>query len=152
MKLVLFACLHNAGRSQMAEAFFNAAADPRKARAISGGTEPRPRIHTAVVEAMREVGIDIVRRHPVAVTPQVTMDADLLVTMGTNCERVCPLVPMLRRHTWDVEDPTGLPIERVRTIRDEVRDRVSELIRIRGWRDEQQRDARAAFPGSPPHR
>jgi arsenate reductase (thioredoxin) len=126
MKTVLFACVHNAGRSQMAAAWFSTLADPSKARAISAGTEPGPRVHPEVVEAMREVGVDLAAASPQKLTPELAQEAQVLVTMG--CGDRCPYVPGLRIEDWPLEDPKGKPIERVREIRDEIRDRVADLI------------------------
>jgi arsenate reductase (thioredoxin) len=131
MKTVLFACVHNAGRSQMAAAFFNAGADPSKARALSAGTEPDARVHPEVVEVMREVGFDLSSRHPARLTEGLAREASLLVTMG--CGEACPLVPGLERQDWPLQDPLRQPRERVREIRDEVRRRVDELLRINAW-------------------
>jgi arsenate reductase len=123
---VLFACIHNAGRSQMAAAWFNALSDPAKARAISAGMEPGSRVHPEVVEVMREVGIDLSHVRPQLLSDELASGATLLVTMG--CGEVCPVVPGLHRVDWPLEDPKGKSIERVRAIRDEVRERVVALI------------------------
>ena len=131
MKTVLFACVHNAGRSQMAAAFFNAAADPSKARALSAGTEPDARVHPEVVEVMREVGFDLSSRCPARLTEGLAREASLLVTMG--CGEACPLVPGLERQDWPLQDPLRQPREGVREIRDEIRRRVDELLRINAW-------------------
>jgi arsenate reductase (thioredoxin) len=131
MNTVIFACVHNAGRSQMATAWFNALADATKARAISAGTEPGAHVHPEVLEAMREVGIDLSDRKPQKLTDDLTRGAHILVTMG--CGEQCPVVPGLRRDDWPLEDPKGKPIERVRKIRDEVRARVSALLAREGW-------------------
>jgi len=128
---VLFACIHNAGRSQMAAAWFNALSDPTEAHAISAGTEPGARVHPEVVEAMREVGIDLSSAVPQRLTDALAQSAKLLVTMG--CGEACPAVPWLRRLDWALEDPKGKPIARVREIRDEVRRRVGYLIAAEGW-------------------
>jgi len=128
---VLFACVHNAGRSQMAAAFFNARADPSKARAISAGTEPGAAVHPEVVDAMREVGIDLSAARPRRLTPELASQASLLVTTG--CGEACPFVPGLQRDDRDLPDPKGLPRTRVGAIRDEVRGRVERLIVARGW-------------------
>jgi len=130
--IVLFACVHNAGRSQMAAAFFNALADPAKARAISAGTAPALRVHADVVTAMHEVGIEVGDAVPRLLTREVAARAGLLVTMG--CGEQCPFVPGLRRDDWSIADPKGQPPERVREIRDEVRQRVERLIAVEGWR------------------
>jgi arsenate reductase len=126
METVIFACVHNAGRSQMAAAFFNALADPARARAISAGTRPASRVHPEVVEVMREIGIDLSGAAPQLLTHELAERAQLLVTMG--CEEDCPVVPGLRREDWPLADPKGQPIERVRAIRDEIRDRVAALL------------------------
>jgi arsenate reductase (thioredoxin) len=131
MKTVIFACIHNAGRSQMAAAWFNALADATKARAVSAGTEPGPRVHPEVLEAMREVGIDLADRKPQKLTDDLARGAQMLVTMG--CGEQCPVFPGLKRDDWPLEDPKGKPIERVREIRDDVRQRVAELLRAEGW-------------------
>lgn len=131
MTTVLFACVHNAGRSQMAAAWFNELADPRKARAISAGTDPGPRVHPEVITAMREVGVDLVSAATAKLTPELAQQAQLLVTMG--CGDECPYVPGAKRDDWPLEDPKGKPIERVREIRDEIRDRVQALIEYEGW-------------------
>ncbi|MFT3766407.1 MAG: arsenic resistance N-acetyltransferase ArsN2 [Minicystis sp.] len=131
MITVLFACIHNAGRSQMAAAWFNALSDPAKARAVSAGTAPGPRVHPEVLEAMREVGIDLASVKPQMLTDELAGGAALLVTMG--CGEACPVVPGLRRTDWPLEDPKGKPIERVREIREEVRGLVAALIAAEGW-------------------
>ena len=127
MKTVLFACLHNAGRSQMAAAFFNALADPARARAISAGTTPGERVHREVVEVMREAGFDLAGVKPQKLTGTLARGASVLVTMG--CGDECPLVPGARVEDWPLPDPKDQPLEKVRTIRDEIRARVLELIR-----------------------
>jgi arsenate reductase (thioredoxin) len=131
MKTVLFACVHNAGRSQMAAAWFNALADNDRARAISAGTEPGTRVHPEVLRAMQEVGIELEGVAPQKLTDALAQTASILVTMG--CAEACPVVPGLRRMDWPLEDPKGRPIERVREIRDEVRVRITELLQTEGW-------------------
>ncbi|WP_437984405.1 low molecular weight phosphatase family protein [Sorangium sp. So ce117] len=130
-KLILFACIHNAGRSQMAAAWFNALVNPSKARAISAGTEPGSRVHPEVREVMHQVGIDLSGSTPQKLTHALAADAHLLITMG--CGEACPAVPGLRRDDWPLEDPKGKPLERVRAIRDEVKARVEALIAAEGW-------------------
>jgi arsenate reductase len=132
MKTVLFACVHNAGRSQMAAAWFNVLADPAKASAVSAGTEPGAHVHPEVVTAMREVGIDLQGAVPRKLTDELARTASLLVTMG--CGEACPVVPGLRRADWPLEDPKDKPIEQVRAIRDEVKGRVTALLEAEGWR------------------
>lgn len=126
MKTVLFACIHNAGRSQMAAAWFNALADRTVAQAVSAGTEPGARVHPEVVAAMREVGIELEGQKPQKLTDELAKHAAILVTMG--CGEACPYVPGLRRLDWPLEDPKGKPLERVREIRDEVRAHVLKLL------------------------
>lgn len=126
MKTVLFACVHNAGRSQMAAALFNLLADPARARAISAGTQPGDRVHPGVVEAMRELGVDLSSARPRLLTDDLAREADVLITMG--CGEACPHVPGLARADWPLPDPKGQPPERVREIRDEIRARVAELV------------------------
>ena len=126
MTTVIFACVHNAGRSQMAAAFFNALADPEQARAVSAGTQPGDRVHPEVMEAMREVGIDLIAARPRKLTDEMAQQAQWLITMG--CGDQCPFVPGLKREDWPLEDPKGKSPQRVREIRDEVRARVEALI------------------------
>jgi arsenate reductase (thioredoxin) len=132
MKTVLFACVHNAGRSQIAAAWFNALADPEKARGISAGTDPGARVHPEVVEVMKEVGIDLSNETPKFLSGELARSAGLLITMG--CGETCPAVPGLERTDWPLEDPKGKPIERVREIRDDIRERVARLLAISGWK------------------
>ena len=132
MGLVIFACVHSAGRSQMAAAFFNAVTDPARVRAVSAGTEPAARVHPEVVAVMREVGIDMSAARPQLLSDELARGAELLVTMG--CGEVCPVVPGLRRLDWDLADPKGQPLGRVCEIRDEIRERVEALTRAKGWR------------------
>ena len=131
MKTVLFACVHNAGRSQMAAAWFNQLADPSKARAVSAGTNPGPNVHPEVVTAMREIGADLAGASTTKLTPELAQRAQVLVTMG--CGDECPYVPGAKREDWPLEDPKGKPLEHVRQIRDEIRDRVQKLIDAEGW-------------------
>lgn len=126
MKTVLFACVHNAGRSQMASAFFNAAVDSALLRGISAGTEPGLHVHPEVVAVMKEVGIDLSEVKPQMITPPLAGAVDYLVTMG--CGAVCPVIPQVRREDWPLEDPKGKPAPRVREIRDEIRNRVDALV------------------------
>ena len=132
MKTVIFACVHNAGRSQMAAAFFNALADPAQARALSAGTQPGAAVHPEVLAAMREAGLDLSAARPQRLTQSLAEGADLLITMG--CGDACPVVPGLAREDWPLEDPKGKAVARVREIREEVRGRVLALLDARGWR------------------
>jgi arsenate reductase len=128
--VVLFACVHNAGRSQMAAAWLRQLGSPR-VRALSAGTQPGVRVHPEVVAAMNEVGIDLAQGTPRFLSEELARSASLLVTMG--CEEACPVVPGLAREDWPLEDPKGKPIARVREIRDEIRARVVNLLERRGW-------------------
>lgn len=130
MKTYLFACVHNAGRSQMAAAWLAALADPAKARAASAGTEPGPHVHPEVLSAMREVGVDLATARPTKLTAEVAAGATLLVTMG--CGEKCPYVPGLKVEDWPFEDPKGKPVERVREIRDAIKAKVADLVRREG--------------------
>jgi len=128
---VIFACVHNAGRSQMAAAFFNAVADPEVARAISAGTAPGERVHPVVVEAMREVGIDLGGARPQRLTDEVAEGAQALITMG--CGEACPAVAGVLREDWPLEDPKGQALARVREIRGEIERRVRVFVGQNGW-------------------
>lgn len=116
----------------MAAAWFNALADKTKAQAISAGTEPGARVHPEVLQAMREVGIDLEGVAPRKLTDELAKDSAILITMG--CGEQCPHVPGLRRMDWPLEDPKGKPVERVREIREEVKTRVLELLASEHWR------------------
>jgi arsenate reductase len=128
---VLFACVHNAGRSQIAAAWFNKMCDRTKARAISAGTQPGERVHPEVVQVMSEEGIDLTGVKPQFLSEDLARQATLLVTMG--CGDACPFVPGLQKLDWPLQDPKGQPIEIVRNIRDEIRARVIELAQKRNW-------------------
>ena len=130
VQTVIFACVHNAGRSQMAAAFFNRLANPIKAQGISAGTEPGLRVHPEVLEVMKEVGIDLSEAKPRKLTDELARGAQLLITMG--CGDKCPYVPGLRRDDWPLQDPKGLPMEDVRRIRDEIKSRVETLLASEG--------------------
>lgn len=131
MDTVLFACVHNAGRSQMAAAWFNKMCDRTKARAISAGTQPGERVHPEVVQVMREEGIDLTGVKPQFLSEELARQGTLLITMG--CGDACPYVPGLKKLDWPLPDPKGQPIESVRTIRDEIRHRVADLAAERNW-------------------
>jgi arsenate reductase (thioredoxin) len=131
MKTVLFACVHNAGRSQMAAAWFNRLVDSEKARAISAGTQPGTRVHPEVVDAMLEVGLDLATVTPQKLTDDLARQAQRLITMG--CGDECPFVPGLTRDDWPLDDPKGKSLDEVRRIRDEIRDRVRTLIEREAW-------------------
>ena len=131
MKTVLFACVRNAGRSQMAAAWFNRFAIPSEARAISAGTDPADGLHPEVLEAMWELGMDLSRVTPRLLTRELVENVGLVVTMG--CGDACPTVPGLRRLDWELEDPAGKPLEAVRALRDDIRTRVRALVHDEGW-------------------
>lgn len=126
MKTVLFVCVHNSGRSQMAEAFFNSMAGG-KARAYSAGTQPSDKVNPVVVAAMKEIGIDVSGNKPKALTMDMLEKADKVITMGCGAEAVCP-ARFVEMEDWALEDPTGKPIEQVRKIRDEIKTRVTGLL------------------------
>jgi arsenate reductase len=131
MLKVIFACVHNAGRSQMAAAFFNQLADRTKAEAVSAGTEPGLRVHPEVLAVMQEVGIDLTGARPQKLTEELASDADLLITMG--CGDKCPYVPGLRRDDWPLSDPKGRPLDEVRAVCDDIGARVSALLKSEGF-------------------
>jgi arsenate reductase len=126
MRTFIFACVHNAGRSQMSAAFFNQLADPELARGVSAGTRPAKHVHPVVVEAMREVGIELSDAKPQKLTTELAQNADMLVTMG--CGDECPYIPGLRRDDWPLPDPKDQGIESVRQTRDEIKRRVLQLL------------------------
>ena len=132
MTTVLFACVHNAGRSQMAAALFNQIADPGKARAISAGTDPGPRVHPEVLIVMAERGVDLNDAIPMRLTGDLAQEAQWLITMG--CGDRCPFVPGARTEDWPLDDPRGRPLEEVRGIRDDIARRVAALVDAHAWR------------------
>lgn len=127
MKTYLFACVHNAGRSQIAASLFNHYADKTKCRAISAGTRPVENVHPEVIQVMHEIGIDLSHVRPQKLTDTLTQQASVLVTMG--CGEACPLVPGVRVVDWPLNDPKGQSIAAVRAIRDDIHERVMQLIR-----------------------
>ncbi|MGE0360625.1 MAG: arsenate reductase ArsC [Vicinamibacterales bacterium] len=131
MALVVFACVQNAGRSQMAAALFNAAADPARARAISAGTAPATRVHPEVVQVMAELGLDVSAASPQRLTAELAAGASHLVTMG--CGDACPYIPGAVRDDWPLPDPHGRSLDEVRAIRDQVGRRVAALVAANGW-------------------
>jgi arsenate reductase (thioredoxin) len=122
---VLYVCLHNAGRSQMA-AGFTAALGGDDVRVLSAGSEPAGRLNPVAVQAMAEVGIDIAGKQPQVLTTEDVRASDVVITMG--CGDACPIFPGKRYEDWELTDPAGLPIEQVRPIRDEIERRVRELL------------------------
>lgn len=131
VQIVIFACVHNAGRSQMAAYWFNQLADPTKARALSAGTQPGPHVHPVVMEAMKERGLDLSGAEPRQLTAELARDAAFLVTMG--CGESCPYIPGVPVLDWPLPDPKGQGIDAVRKIRDEVESRVRAFIDLNGW-------------------
>jgi len=128
---VIFACIHNAGRSQIAAAFFNLLTDQNKALAISAGTNPAPQLHPEVMDAMKEVGIDLTGIRPRLLTRELAAQSTLLITMG--CGEACPIIPGLRREDWKIPDPKGQPPVRIREIRDGLLQLVKNLIKRENW-------------------
>jgi arsenate reductase len=126
LKKVLFVCVGNSGRSQMAEAFFNHLAGG-KAQAFSAGTNPASSVDPTVVQLMLEVGIDISEKHPKKLTLEMLDETDRVVTMGCGVEQSCPAT-FVQTEDWGLEDPKGQPVEKVREIRDEIRKRIEELL------------------------
>ena len=126
MKRVLFICLHNSGRSQIAEAFLNSLANGI-VRVASAGSDPADRLNPMVVQAMAELGLDLSGHAPKLVTQEMVSQSDRVITMGCSIEEACPatLVPT---EDWGLEDPQGKPLEEVRAIRDEIRERVRKLV------------------------
>jgi len=122
---VVFLCVHNAGRSQMAAGFARVLGGDR-VHVFSGGSDPAATVNPVAAEAMREIGIDMSTAVPQRWTIEIIHDADVVVTMG--CGDECPYVPGVRYEDWDLDDPSGLPIDRVRAIRDEIRGRVADLL------------------------
>lgn len=126
MKIVCFACVHNAGRSQMAAALWNALSDATRTRAISAGTEPAARVHPEVQTVLAERGIDVSQIQPQKLTAELLSDVTLLITMG--CGEVCPAVPGISRRDWPLPDPKGQPLQAVRAIADDIEGRVRALL------------------------
>jgi arsenate reductase len=125
MSTVLFVCRQNAGRSQMSQVLFEQAAQGRH-RALSAGTSPAGQIHPEVIDVMDELGLDLRGRRPQHLTRQLAEQADLVITMG--CGDECPVIPGKQYLDWELTDPHGLPIEQVRVIREEIKQRVNALV------------------------
>jgi arsenate reductase len=136
MKKIVFACVHNAGRSQIAAGWARRLAGDRL-EVVSAGTQPGPHLNVQVVEAMREAGIDLSGVQPQLLTPDLAQGADYVVTMG--CGESCPVVPGVKRLDWPITDTRGQPIEVVRRIRDEIQQRVLDLLRSEGVLDRSSR-------------
>ena len=126
MNTVIFACVHNAGRSQMAAAFFNQFADPEKAKAISAGTQPVDQVHLRVKMAMSEVDIDLSKAKPTKLTPELAAGASYLITMG--CKENCPFIPNVTMMDWPFEDPNGKELDQVRITRDMIKAKVLSFL------------------------
>lgn len=122
---VMFVCVHNAGRSQMAAGFMTALSGGR-VEVRSAGSMPADQINPVAVEAMREVGVDITAETPKVLTPEAVRASDVVITMG--CGDACPFFPGVRYEDWELDDPAGQPIEKVREVRDEIRRRVEALL------------------------
>lgn len=131
MDTVIFACRHNAGRSQMAAAFFNRLVDPMRARGISAGTTPADRVHPEVLEVMREKDFELAGVKPQRLTADLAAAARHMITMG--CGEECAYLPGVKVEDWKLEDPKGQPIARVREIRDDIEGRVRALVEAHGW-------------------
>jgi arsenate reductase len=125
MASVLFVCLHNAGRSQMSQAFLERKAAGRHV-ALSAGTKPAEHVHPEVVQAMQELGIDLSGRRPALLTRELAAQADIVVTMG--CGDECPYIPGKRYIEWDLPDPKGRPLDEVHAIRDDIARRIDSLL------------------------
>lgn len=128
---VIFACVHSAGRSQMAAAFFNEMTDSRLFHAQAAGTEPASKVHPEVVLVMKELGIDLSSSQPTLLNQELAAEANLLVTMG--CGEKCPFVPGLKKVDWFLNDPKGQGLDQVRMIRDEIKELVLKLITDESW-------------------
>ncbi len=128
MRTVLFVCVHNSGRSQMAEAFFNQLSKGKE-QAYSAGTQPADKVNPVVIEAMREVGIDISSNRPKALTIDLVEKADRMITMGceVEAEAACP-ASFIETEDWALEDPKGKSLKQVRKIRDEIKEMVTKLL------------------------
>jgi arsenate reductase len=136
---VMFICVHNASRSQMAEAFFNREATPGM-RAVSAGTDPLPAVNPLVVRAMAEAGLDLSGHRPKPADERMIAETNYAVTMGCGVDAACPLLIGLKiDEDWDLPDPYGAPIEVVRSIRDEIESRVKDLVNRLNARDRQVR-------------
>ncbi|MER3387299.1 MAG: arsenate reductase ArsC [Microcella pacifica] len=122
---VLFVCVHNAGRSQMAAGYLRHFAGDR-VEVLSAGSEPKDQINPTAVEAMAEEGIDIANNTPKVLTTEAVRDSDVVITMG--CGDACPIFPGKRYEDWELEDPAGQGIESVRVIRDEIKGRIQALL------------------------
>lgn len=130
MRTFIFACIHNAGRSQMAAAFFNKRVDSTKAKAVSAGTQPADHVHPIVLEMMQEVGIDLSHAKPQKLTDELASKAEMLITMG--CGEQCPHIPGLQHDDWPLADPKGKDANTVRIVRDEIEIRIYVMLKEKG--------------------
>lgn len=131
MDKVIFACIHNAGRSQMAAAFFNFYADSIKAIAISAGTQPASQVNPVVKVAMQEISISLESAHPKLLTADLAKDAKFLITMG--CKENCPYIPGLKMLDWPFQDPNGQGFENVKLTRDKIKTQVLSFLAENQW-------------------
>lgn len=131
MTTVIFACIHNAGRSQMAAAFFNKYADPNKAKAISAGTQPADQVHLRVKMATTEVDIDLSAAKPTKLTTELASGASYLITMG--CKENCPYIANVTMMDWPFEDPNGKELDQVRVTRDMIKAKVLNFLAEKIW-------------------
>ena len=122
---IVFLCVHNAGRSQMAAGWARHLAGDR-VEVFSGGSDPARVVNASAVAVMAEAGVDISAQHPQPWTDEIVRAADVVVTMG--CGDTCPYFPGVRYEDWELNDPAGLPVDEVRPIRDEIRDRIEDLL------------------------
>ncbi|KAF9345654.1 hypothetical protein BGX26_002904 [Mortierella sp. AD094] len=123
---IMFACVHNAGRSQMAAAFFNKHVTQKGIKGISAGTNPATEVHGVVREIMLEVGVDLSNIKPVKLTPELAQTVSTIVTMG--CGETCPYVPGVKIIDWKITDPKNKPIDEARDIRDEIESKIKAFI------------------------
>ncbi|KAF9210504.1 hypothetical protein BGZ59_009361 [Podila verticillata] len=126
MSDIMFACVHNAGRSQMAAAFFNKHRTQDTVKGVSAGTNPASKVHPVVREIMLEVGIDLSSITPVKLTPELAKTVTTIVTMG--CGETCPYVPGVKIVDWSLTDPKNKPVDEARVIRDEIENRIKVFI------------------------
>lgn len=123
---VMFACVHNAGRSQMAAAFFNKHISKPNVKGLSAGTNPADHVHGVVVEAMKEVGIDLTNVKPIKLTEELAKQVNIIVTMG--CGESCPYVPGVKIIDWQIPDPKNQSIEDVRKIRNFIESKIKDFV------------------------
>lgn len=131
IETVLFACVHNAGRSQLASAWFNYLADPTRARAISAGTKPAASVHPEAVRVLAEEGVEVHLERPRLLTAELAEQSSLVITMG--CGESCPVISGQEREDWPVPDPKGRRYAEVKEISATIRERVVDLLARRGW-------------------